>query len=111
MGTPKEIAAIITNGYACLNQLVVSTNNDPSLEFTVVKPRGNRPTDSTRGTCVFYKSGKCVLHDAGLKPVEGRVAVHDKRTPRLLYHRLKRAWDTKLGRKLIEQIATENSID
>ncbi len=109
MGTPKEIAGIIAKGYAYPNQLVVSTNNDPTLEFTVVKPRGNWPTDSTRGTCVFYQSGKCVLHDAGLKPVEGRVAVHDRRTPRLLYHRLKRAWDTKLGRRLIERIATENS--
>jgi hypothetical protein len=108
MGTPKEIAAIIDQGYAQSNQLIISTNNDPSLDFTVVKPRGDHPTDPSKGTCVFYKEGKCVLHDAGLKPVEGRVAVHDKDTPRLLYHHLKRAWGTKLGRELIEFIATEN---
>jgi hypothetical protein len=109
MGTPKEIAAIIANGYANANQLVVSTDNDPSLDFTVVKPRGDDPTDPTKGTCVFYDNGKCVLHDAGLKPIEGRVAIHDKNTPRLLYHHLKRAWDTKLGRELIEFITSENS--
>jgi hypothetical protein len=49
-----------------------------------------------------------MIHDAGLKPVEGRVAIHDKDTPRLLYHHLKRAWDTKLGRELIEFIASKN---
>jgi len=74
----------------------------------VVKPRGDHPTDPTKGTCVFYKNSKCVLHDAGLKPIEGRVAVHDINTPRLLYHHLKRAWNTKLGRELIEFITSEN---
>ena len=109
MGTPKEIAAIIAKGYAHRNQLVISSANDPSLDFKVVKPRGDHPTDPTKGTCVFYKNGKCGLHDAGLKPVEGRVAIHDKKTPRLLYHHLKRAWNTKLGHELIEFIATENA--
>ena len=109
MGTPREIAAIIANGYAESNQLVVSTNNDPSLDFAVVKPRGNHPTDPTQGTCVFYEEGKCILHDAGLKPIEGRVAIHDKNNPRLLYHHLKRAWDTKLGRELIDSVASKNA--
>ena len=111
MGTPKEIAAIIAKGYANPNQLVVSRANDPSLEYTVVKPRGDRPDDPTQGTCVFYQDGKCILHDAGLKPIEGCVALHDKNTPRLLYHHLKRAWNTKLGRELIERFSTENSIE
>ena len=109
MGTPKEIAAIIDQGYAQSNQLVISPINDPSLDFTVVKPRGDDPTDPTRGKCVFYEEGKCVLHEAGLKPIEGRVAIHDKDNPRLLYHHLKRAWNTKLGRELIELIATQNT--
>jgi hypothetical protein len=109
MGTPKEIAAIIVKEYAYPNRLVVSTENDPTLDFTVVKPRGNHPTNPTQGTCVVYKDGKCVLHDPGLKPIEGRVAVHDKRTPRLLYHHLKRGWNTKLGRELIRRIAAENA--
>src|SRR5262245_3835345 len=86
MGTLKEIAAIIDHGYAQSGQLIISTNNDPSLDFTVVKPRGDHATDPSQGTCVFYKEGKCVLHGAGLKPVEGRAAIHDKDTPRLLYH-------------------------
>lgn len=108
MGTPREIAAIIAKGYAHPGQLVISPGNDPSLDFTVVKPRGDRPDDPTQGTCVFYKNGKCILHSPGLKLIEGRVAMHDKKTPRLLYHHLKRAWNTKLGRELIEFIATEN---
>jgi len=109
MGTPKEIAAIIAAGYAHPNQLVVSRANDPSLEYTVVKPRGDRPDEPTQGTCVFYKNSKCILHDAGLKHIEGRVAMHDQNTPRLLYHHLKRAWDSKLGCELIEFIANDNA--
>ena len=109
MGTPREIATIITKGYAYPNRLVVSTENDPTLDFTVVKPRGDRPTNPALGTCVFYENSKCVLHEAGLKPVEGRVAMHGKNTPRLLYHHLKRSWNTKLGRELIEFIAAESA--
>jgi hypothetical protein len=109
MGTPKEIAAIIASGYAQSVELVISTNNDPSLDFTVVKPRGNHPTDPTQGTCVFYEQGKCMLHNAGLKPIEGRVAIHGKKNPRLLYHHLKRAWNTRLGRELIDFITVRNA--
>jgi hypothetical protein len=111
LGTPKEITAIIEAGFADQNQLVVSSDNDPSLDFTVVKPRGNHPTDPAKGACVFYKNGKCILHSIGLKPVEGRVAIHDKDTPRLLYHHLKRAWNTKLGRELVRTIALKNDGD
>ena len=101
MGTPKEILAIIHAGYP--NQLVISTGNDPILDFTVVKPRSiNR--DPTKGTCIFFVNRLCKLHQSGLKPVEGRVALHNKRTPRLLYHHLARAWNTKLGRALVERI-------
>jgi len=109
MGTPKEIQAIIAKGYAYPNHLIVSHDNDPILEFTVVRPRGSRTDNPTQGACVFYKNGKCVLHDVGLKPVEGRVAIHDRSTPRLLYHHLKRAWNTKLGRQLIQAISNENA--
>ena len=109
MGTPKEIAAIIARGYAESGELVISSNNDPSLDFTVVKPRGTHPTDPTQGTCVFYKEGECILHDAGLKPIEGRVAIHGKNNPRLLYHHLKRAWNTQLGRELIDSFTAKKS--
>jgi hypothetical protein len=50
MGTPKEIAALIKSGYANSDQVVISSNNDPSLDLTVIKPRGNNPTDASRGT-------------------------------------------------------------
>ena len=109
MGTPKEITGIIANGYATSNQLVFSSANDPSLDFTVVKPRGAHPTDPTKGTCVFYNEGKCVLHDARLKPIEGRMAIHGKKCPRLLYHHLKRAWETKLGREVITSWRSKSS--
>src|SRR5437867_8263103 len=102
MGTPKEIAAIITKGYANPNQLVVSRANDPSLEYTVVKPRGDRPDDPTQGTGVFYQEGKCILNDAGRKLIKDRLAWLDKKTRGWFYHHLKRPGTTKLVWELIK---------
>lgn len=34
--------------------------------------------DMTDRGCAFYRDGKCELHDAGLKPTEGRLAHHSR---------------------------------
>lgn len=33
---------------------------------------------TTGGACTFFANGKCELHDLGLKPLEGRLAYHDR---------------------------------
>jgi hypothetical protein len=98
MGTPKEIAAIMDAGY--MSKLTIDNDNDPSLEFAVIKSRGSK---GTKGTCVFHKNGLCQLHDLGLKPIEGRTAMHGKDNPRILYHHLARAWNGKKGKQIIER--------
>lgn len=103
MGTPQEMESIIKAGYAYPNKLVVCSDNHPDLDFTVVKPR------RVGKHCVYFEDGKCQLHDAGLKPLEGRIAIHgDQIVGRAFYRRLARFWDTRKGRALIERIRLEN---
>ena len=94
--------AIISAGYALSNKLVVCSDNHPDLDFTVVKPR------RFNHRCVFFEEGKCQLHKAGLKPLEGRVAIHNKVIGKTFYRNLARSWNTRKGRELIERIRLEN---
>ena len=100
MGTPKEIEAIMDAGY--IYKLTRSDVNDPALDFTVIMPAMSQ-VEQRSGKCPFYKNGLCELHKAGLKPIEGRVAMHGKHNPRLLYHHLARAWNGKHGRVVIQR--------
>jgi hypothetical protein len=103
MGTPSEMQAIISAGYAYSNKLVVCSDNHPELYFTVVKPR------RIDKHCVFFEDGKCKLHNAGLKPLEGRVAIHGEQViGKTFYRNLARSWNTRKGRALIERIRLEN---
>lgn len=111
MGTPKEIQALIDAGYS--DRLMICTDNDPSLDYTVVmpkivedrtgKPKKRAGESDRRGRCVFYQNFQCLLHSQGLKPSEGRVAMHDVDTPRLFYHHMARSWNGKQGRELVEK--------
>jgi hypothetical protein len=53
-------------------------------------------------TCTFFKDGKCELHDLGLKPLEGRVAIHDDRTGREINRALALEWDKPRGQSLVK---------
>lgn len=98
MGTPKEIEKLMDAGY--MHKLTRCNSNDPSLEFSVIMPAMS-DVSRRRGVCPFFKRGLCTLHDKGLKPIEGRVAMHNKNNPRLLYHHLARAWNGKKGQAVI----------
>lgn len=77
-GTPEEIEKLIEHGYA--KQLMLDDYPDAN---TLIKPalkgfggkKAPYETSSTRG-CVFWKKGKCKLHNLGLKPFIGRYAHH-----------------------------------
>ena len=60
--------------------------------------------------CKFQVDGLCILHDAGLKPLEGRVVLCDAKAARFFsyyddYRKTREAiiddWDTPKGRELI----------
>ena len=103
MGTPAEIQEIISAGMAFPNLLDASGMNHPILDFECVKPR------RVEGRCVYHENGKCVLHPLGLKPMEGREALHDVKPKMALYRKIERSWKTKKGRALVERIVNETS--
>ena len=107
MGTPQEVQAIIDSGYAYPNKLIVSETNDPVYDFIAVKPRG---ANGDKGKCIFFDLGKCMLHRRGLKPLEGRVAMHGVNSPRRMYAKIAKSWKTKKGRELVARIKLENKM-
>lgn len=76
IGTPYDIIKLYWRGYGkhLAHTLIASPE--------VVKHLG-RPVeivgilfDNEKGHCSMLKDGKCILHDAGLKPLEGKLANH-----------------------------------
>jgi len=56
------------------------------------------------GRCTFLSAGGlCQLHDAGLKPTEGRLALCQGRTPADLHERIAATWETPVGSDLIKR--------
>lgn len=73
MGTPEDIQKIIDAGYK--EKLLLSLWEDPKNPETPLPTIA--PINGPHG-CVFQdKDGLCELHEAGLKPTEGKLAIHD----------------------------------
>jgi hypothetical protein len=74
LGTPDDIVRLIGAGYGVLLRRVA---------VTVVMMPARRVMDIRMvqlmhddGGCALYKDGKCLVHDLGLKPTEGRYFIH-----------------------------------
>lgn len=74
LGTPQDILALIKAGY---REQLVFTVWMPAMvlgrlpfPIPMVQPR------KTYGGCIFFEDGLCILHEAGLKPTEGRLSYH-----------------------------------
>lgn len=90
-GTPEEIKAIIDAGHG--HRLMLDYRENPSvgLEYILILTpavdgrQGRNSPFFPKGRCAFFNSKRrCDLHAAGLKPLEGRVAIHnslDKKSP------------------------------
>jgi hypothetical protein len=80
--TPDEARAIQAAGfgarlmrdYWCAD--AEFPNDVDILAPAVVGYEGARAPYFPRGSCTFLKDGRCELHPLGLKPLEGRVAIH-----------------------------------
>lgn len=76
-GTPKEMQAIIDAGYG--DRLWVNDQWDTEMVYIKPLPSPDSLTGGwvdLHGRCPFYRDGLCELHDKGLKPLEGRTAIH-----------------------------------
>lgn len=76
--TPDEARRLIRAGYATR----LATYHFAGLSFVGPAPAGREGalnlTHTRYGACTFFREGLCELHDKGLKPLEGRIAHHDR---------------------------------
>jgi hypothetical protein len=75
LGTPKDILKIIAAGHGdklamstWLTGLVVGVHDSPVQMI--------QPLNTENGCAFLDEEGLCTLHDAGLKPTEGKIAHH-----------------------------------
>ena len=115
-GTPDDIERIVDAGHAGKLMAEYGTT-DPEVLFggptvwmvqpAVVGFEGKVAPDDPGGTCAFLnRAGRCELHDAGLKPSEGKIALcfegHEElgipfvSTPNILFEFTK-LWNTERG--------------
>ena len=80
-GTPDDIRRLIDAGYA--DRLMLDDWDEGIKPVDMLKPalkgaesqRAPWETESMRG-CTFWRDGKCELHKLGLKPSQGKLALH-----------------------------------
>jgi hypothetical protein len=105
--TVEEAEKLIAAGHA--RKLMIDRYVVPGGQTYVLCPAakgcaGKLALESRRRNgCVFLVSGLCQLHAAGLKPIEGRLALCDGRSsgPESVRPLLARRWLTRKGRALI----------
>ena len=111
-GTPEQVRAIIDAGFG--DRLSVTFDLGKRVVWILIpadKARAGQyapPFSSMSaevGGCTFWDSeGLCHLHNAGLKPAEGRLAHHDSQVGvggDWLRALILKAWDSDGGRRLV----------
>lgn len=63
--------------------------------------------------CTFFKDGKCELHDVGLKPTQGKTAIHggDHKTREQVAQYIIDTWNTEKGLKILEEFKNKMGIE
>jgi len=109
--TPSEALAIIQAGYGDRLRMTARYEDLKHHDTTVylLAPRADSPeTSSSPYCCILMRAGLCILHDLGLKPIEGRAAHHDrvKATSYTMNHDIRndilKLWDSDFGAAVIE---------
>jgi hypothetical protein len=107
--TPDDAQHLIEAGYA--DRLMVDWWFDRDKDKTIylLTPAlagcesGEAPAQP-EGPCTFLDAdGLCQIHDSGLKPSEGQLALCRNRTPERLHEQIARTWDGADAQRLIDQ--------
>src|SRR3972149_5808564 len=100
---------LIEAGYADSPMLDWCFDRDQSKTVCLLTPAiwgresGEAPVHPS-GPCTFLdEQNLCRLHDLGLKPTEGQLALCNDRTPEGLHEQIGHAWDCDEGRALVDQ--------
>lgn len=65
-----------------------------------------------RGKCVFLDGAdRCELHDQGLKPTEGRLAIHGSTDGAQVHQHIAESWDTDEGRAVVAAWKAEHKVE
>lgn len=109
-GTPSDVQALIDAGYGARLTLELWTKT-PKVEFLTPALKGfegkRAPrTPYSRAGCTFWTDARlCEVHDAGLKPLEGKMSHHHPALKKVDGMKLRRwiaeQWDTDEGRALV----------
>lgn len=110
-GSVEDFEKLIESGYA--DRLMYDDIDDISNSGKMLKPalkgyEGKKTpweTSSKKG-CTFWKKGKCELHNLGLKPIQGKLAIHNGNDG--IYSNeyaalSKKDWESPRGISLIEK--------
>ena len=106
--TPQDAQGIIDAGMA--GRLMLDWWFDRAMDSTVYvltpaiagRDGGQAPAIPT-GPCTFLNArGLCDLHDAGLKPTEGKESLCANRTAPDLHERIAASWNTVEAQALVE---------
>lgn len=112
-GTPAEIRRLIDAGHGARLTLELWTKQPP-VEFLTPALKGSEGQRApakpySRAGCTFWTEAHlCQVHDAGLKPLEGKLSHHHPALKKrnvdglTLRRWIAEQWDTDEGRALIE---------
>jgi hypothetical protein len=107
--TPDDVRHLIEAGYA--DRLMVDWWFDRDKNKTIYlltpaiagRESGEAPAHP-EGQCTFLDTdGLCQIHDNGLKPTEGQIALCGDRTPEGLHEQIARTWDDAAAQALIDR--------
>lgn len=105
-GTPDDMMKLIKAGYAhrlCFDDW---EGMPPNIHPALKGYEGSTSPFYCRSKegCTFLKSGKCELHDLGLKPLMGKFAHHSYEDSDYeeIEEYVPSSWDTEYGRGVIE---------
>jgi hypothetical protein len=70
--TPEQVEKLVQAGHRDGLMPSLWGNLETGDVFALVAPR------QTKAGCIFLQGGKCSLHMSGLKPLEGKLSLHDQ---------------------------------
>jgi hypothetical protein len=111
LGTPADLQKLIDAGH--IDKLQKYVYNSPYAlreRITIFRIKHSVET----GSCVFFVDGLCQLHDAGLKPTEGKLSHHSRQDFHIKLNgsnsialNVARSWDVKSYTKIGNQIMVD----
>lgn len=98
--TPKDVVDLIEAGLKDKLQYTVWLDIETGKWYDLIAPKGFKAFEDNEFAiqCVFLNSNdKCDLHNAQLKPTEGKLMLHDMDNSVQIRREVLKSWDTEEG--------------